>query len=65
MRPARSPQVIFRNIITEVIQEKERIEVGRSAEAECTPQVHPRAFECRLGLNEPTNRSNGYDRLQE
>jgi len=58
--PGEAGQVILGNVIAEVVQEAKRIEVGRIAEAKRPPEVHARAFERRLGLDETLNRSNGH-----
>src|SRR6476661_3568179 len=46
--PRETCEVIFRDVIAEVIQEKERIEFGSVSEAEGATQTDTRAFECRL-----------------
>ena len=61
--PREAGQVILRNVVAEVVQQQERIEVGRVAEAERAAQMHARAFEGRLGFDQPLNRSNGHDGL--
>jgi hypothetical protein len=42
--PRETGQIVFWNIIAEVIEKEKRIEVGRVAEAESTAQVHASAF---------------------
>jgi len=53
--PGKAGEVILRNIVAEVVEEKERVELGGVAEAERTAQVHARAFKGRFGPNEPFN----------
>jgi hypothetical protein len=50
--PGEAGQIILRNIIAEVVQQKKRVEVGRIAEAECASQVHACTFERRLGTDD-------------
>ena len=52
MRMPRKPrQVIVRNIIAEIIEQQERVEVRRVAEAEGPAQMNACAFEGWLGFN--------------
>src|SRR6267378_2339871 len=51
--PRESGQIVLGNVIAEVVEKQKRVEVGCVAETEGTAQVHARAFECWLGLNEP------------
>src|SRR5260370_19585190 len=46
--PGKTRQIIFRNVIAEVIEEKKGIEIGSVTEAERTAEVPPRAFHRRL-----------------
>ena len=48
--PGKAGQVVLRDVVAEVVEEQERIEVGRVAEAERAAQVHAGAFERRLRL---------------
>ena len=41
-------QIIFRNVIPKIIEEKKGIEIGSVAETERTSQMHSRAFQRRL-----------------
>src|SRR6266478_1500714 len=58
--PGKACQIIFWNVIAEVIEEKKRIEVGSITEAKCTAQVHACAFQRRLRGDNPLNRSEGH-----
>ena len=58
--PRETRQVILRNVVAEIVEQQERIEVGGVAETERAAQVHARAFEGRLGFDEPLNGSNGH-----
>jgi hypothetical protein len=62
--PRETSQVILGPLVAEVVEEKERIEVGRVAEAERAAQVHARALDGRLRLDEPLNGSKGHVSLQ-
>ena len=42
--PREARQVIFRDVVAEVVEQEERVEIGRIAESECAAQVHARAF---------------------
>src|SRR2546430_2049386 len=55
--PREAGQVILRNVIAEVVEEEERIKVGRVAEAESASQMDARTFKGWFGLNEPLDRS--------
>ena len=46
--PGKSRQVILRVVVAEIVQQQERIEVLRLAEAEGALQLHARAFDGRL-----------------
>src|SRR6059036_1770116 len=58
--PGKACQIIFWNVIAEVIEEKKRIEVGSITEAKCTAQVHACAFQSRLRGDNLLNRSEGH-----
>ena len=62
--PREAGQVIVRIVIAEIIEQEERVELGRVAEAERAPQVYARAFKRRLGAGELLDRSNGHVCLQ-
>ena len=51
--PREARQIVLRNVIAEVVEEEERVELGCIAEAERAAQVHARAFEGRLGFDQP------------
>src|SRR5690349_851875 len=42
--PRKTGQIVFRSVITKVIKEKKRIELGSIAKSECTPQMDSRAL---------------------
>src|SRR5262249_43123 len=56
--PRKAGQVILRNIVSEIIQQKGGIVIGRLAEAERTPEVYPSALHCRLRGDQFLKRSN-------
>src|SRR5205814_214330 len=56
--PRETCEVILRNVVAEVIQQEERVEVGRVAEAEGSTQMHAGPFTSGLGFNQSFNRSN-------
>ena len=58
--PRKARQIIGGDIVAEIIEEKKGIEVGGVAEAECSAEVHARAFDRRLGFDQPLNGSNGH-----
>ena len=58
--PREARQIVLRNVIAEIVEEQEWVEVGGVAEAERAAQVHARAFQGRLGLDQPLNGSNGH-----
>ena len=58
--PGKPRQIIRRNVVAEIVEQQERIEIGSVAKTERTPQMYPRAFECRFGFYEPVNGSDGH-----
>src|SRR5579864_6054071 len=56
--PGKASEIILWNVVAEIIQQKERVEFLGVPEAEGTPQMHARAFERGLRLNETFNWSN-------
>ncbi len=54
--PREARQVVLGNVVAEVVEQQKRVEIGRIAEAERAAQVYARAFESRLGFDEPLNR---------
>ncbi len=42
--PGEAGQVVGRDVVTEVVEQKKGIEVGSASETKCTAQVHARAF---------------------
>src|SRR5262245_56739236 len=50
--PRKAGDVILGTLITKIIEEQERIEVGRVTKAEGALQLHARALQRRLGLND-------------
>jgi hypothetical protein len=49
-------EVVIGNVVSEVIQEQERIELGRVAEPESPAQTHPGTFQGGLRFNQSSNR---------
>src|SRR6516164_4744488 len=54
--PGKAGEVIFRNVVSEIVQEQEGIEFCGVAEPESTAQTNPGAFKSRLGLNQSFDR---------
>src|SRR3954454_25357990 len=55
--PGKSGQVVFRNVVPKIVEQKERIEIRSVAEAESTAQMHPGAFASWFGTNQSLHRS--------
>src|SRR6202043_3548751 len=62
--PWEAGQVIRRPVITEIVEQEERIELARVPEPERAAQVHTRPLESGLGPDQPLHRSDGHDGLQ-
>jgi hypothetical protein len=62
--PGKSGEVVFGDIVSEIVQEQEGIEVVGVAEAEGAAEMHSRTFEGRLGLDKALNGSNGHGCLR-
>src|SRR5207237_10816026 len=58
--PREPSQIVGGDIIPKIVEKEKRIEVRRIAESKRAAQVHPRAFERWLGLDQPLDRSNGH-----
>src|SRR5260370_42038048 len=58
--PRKPSQIVRRDVVTKVVEKEKRVEFGRVAESESAAQMDARAFERRLGLDEPLDRSNGH-----
>src|SRR5579862_1438450 len=56
--PGKTCQIILRNVIAKIVQQKKWIKVGSAAEAERTTEVHACALESGLGLDQPLDGSN-------
>jgi hypothetical protein len=54
--PGKAGEVILRHIVSEIIQEQERIEIGRVAEPESPAQTYPGTFQRGLRFNQSSNR---------
>src|SRR5258708_21365755 len=50
--PRKSREKIRRDVVAKVVEQQKWIVLRRAAKAECTPQVHTRTFERRLGFDE-------------
>src|SRR5437870_3296173 len=57
--PGEASEIIFRNIVAEVVQKQERVEIGRITEAERASEMYTRAFERRFGPHKSLNWSDG------
>ena len=62
--PGKSRQIVFGDIVAEVVQEQEGVEFFRVSETEGAAEMYACSFECRLGLNQSLNRSKGHMKLQ-
>src|SRR5580698_9020399 len=62
--PRKAGQVILRDVVAEVVQQQERVELRRVAEAERAPQMHPGAFPGWFGFNQTLHGPNGHVLLQ-
>src|SRR5580692_540580 len=62
--PGKSSEIILRNVVAEVIQQKERVEFLGVSEAEGPPKMHACTCERWLRLNETLNRPNRHVDLQ-
>ena len=58
--PGEAGQVILGDVVAEVVEQQERVEVRGVPEAERAAKMHARAFEGRLGLDEPFDGSDGH-----
>src|SRR5271169_64047 len=62
--PRESSQIVFRNIVAEIVQKEERIEVFCVSKAEGAAKVNSRTLERRFRFDEPLNRSDRHVELQ-
>ena len=58
--PGKSGEIVLGNVVAEIVEQQERIELVRVAEAEGAAQMDSRTFECGLGLDEALDGSNGH-----
>src|SRR5687768_4335532 len=58
--PWKAVQILLRNIVAEVVQQEERIKLGRIPESESATQMHARPFDRGFRLNKPLHRPNGH-----
>src|SRR5271169_6742211 len=58
--PGKAGEVILGNVVAKIVEQEERIELMRVAEAEGTAQMHSGTFERGLGLDEALDGSNGH-----
>src|SRR6202022_4132243 len=56
--PGKSGEIIFGDVITKIVEQQERIEFCRVAEAECAAEMHARALRGAFAADEPLHRSN-------
>ena len=59
--PRKSGPIIIGTIVAEIVEQQERIELVRIAEAEGATQLHPRAFHRGCGFNNALHRPNRHD----
>src|SRR5215471_7037747 len=50
--PGETCQIIFGNVVAEIIQKQEWVEIGRVAKAKGSAQMHARSFESWFGFNQ-------------
>ena len=55
--PREAGEIVVRVVVAEVVEQQERIELGRVAEAEGALQLDARAFDVGHGLNNSSHRS--------
>src|ERR1700683_3195396 len=53
--PGKSRQIIFRNVVAKIVEQKKWVEFFRISKAESAAQMHARAFQRGLGLNQLFN----------
>jgi hypothetical protein len=53
--PRKPSEIVLRNIIPEVVEQKKRIEIGCVVESKGSPQMHARTFESRFCFNKSLN----------
>ena len=58
--PREAGEIIVRDVVAKIVEQEEGIEVGGIAEAERAAQMHARAFESGLGLDQAFDGSNGH-----
>ena len=58
--PREAGEIVGRVVVAEIVEQQERIELGRLAEAEGALQLHAGAFERGLGLDDAFHRTNGH-----
>jgi hypothetical protein len=61
--PGKTSEVVFRDIIPEVVKQEEGIEVRCIAEAERAAEMYAGAFESRFGLDESLHWPDGHANL--
>ena len=59
--PRKTGDVIERMVVAEIVEQQERIEIRRLAEAERAMQLDACAFQRGLGLNDAFNRTDGHE----
>ena len=58
--PGKAGEILARAVVAEIVEQQERIEVRRVAEAERATEVHAGAFDVRLRLTDLLDGSNGH-----
>ena len=58
--PGESGEVVFGNVVAEIVEQEEGVEVGGAAEAESATQVDSGAFEGGLGFDEALYGTDGH-----
>ncbi len=58
--PGEAGQIVGGNVVAEVVEQKERIELGCVIEAECAAQMYASAFKSWLGFDKTLDGTNGH-----
>src|SRR5436190_1373776 len=61
--PGEARQVVLRDVVAEIVKQKERVKILSVPEPECPAQMNTRAFKGWFGFDQPLHRSNGHSCL--
>ena len=59
--PGETGTVVIGPIVAKIVEQEKGIELPGISESECTPQLHARAFDGGLGLDNAFDRPNGHE----